>query len=56
LEDFYVPEIFYTIQLSWEVAITADLQYVDSGQGNGLLVAETPDNAWVGGLRLRIVL
>jgi porin len=49
-------EIFYTVQLSREVAITADLQYVDSGQGNGLLVAETPDNAWVGGLRLRIVL
>jgi hypothetical protein len=38
------------------VELTADLQYIDSAFGDGPLVTETPDNAWVGGLRLRLVL
>ena len=49
-------EIFYTLQLLPGLAFTADLQYIATGLGNGPLVNETPDNAWVGGLRLRLVL
>ena len=49
-------EIFYTLQLLPGLAFTADLQYIDTGLGNGPLVSESPDNAWVGGLRLRLVL
>jgi len=49
-------EIFYNAELMRGVELTADLQYIDSAFGKGLLVTETPDNAWVGGLRLRIVL
>ena len=49
-------EIFYNAELMKGVELTADLQYIDSAFGKGPLVTETPDNAWVGGLRLRIVL
>ena len=49
-------EIFYTFQLLPGVALTTDLQYIDTGRGNGLLVTETPNNAWIGGIRLRLVL
>ncbi len=49
-------EIFYTLQLLQGLALTADLQYIDTGLGNGPLVITPPDNAWVGGLRLRLVL
>jgi hypothetical protein len=49
-------EVFYNAELWKGVNLTADLQYIDSAFGNGPLVAETPGDAWVGGLRLRIVL
>ena len=49
-------EVFYTFQLMPHIALTFDLQYVDTGLGNGLLVTETPDDPWVGGVRLRFVL
>jgi len=49
-------EVFYTFQLMPHIALSFDLQYVDTGLGNGLLVTETPDNPWVGGIRLRFVL
>jgi porin len=49
-------EIFYNAEIWSGVNLTADLQYIDSAFGNGPLVTSTPDNAWVGGLRLRIVL
>jgi porin len=49
-------EIFYTFQLMPHIALTLDLQYVDTGLGNGLFVTDTPDDPWVGGLRLRFVL
>ena len=49
-------EMFYSFQIMPAVALTFDLQYIDTGLGDGLLVTETPDDAWVGGLRLRIVL
>jgi porin len=49
-------EMFYTLQLFQGLALTADLQYIDTGLGDGPLVRETPDNVWVGGLRLRLVL
>jgi len=49
-------EMFYSFQLTPDIALTLDLQYIDTGLGNGRLVTETPDNAWVGGLRLRFVL
>lgn len=49
-------EVFYDAELWRGVNLTADLQYVDSAFGSGPLVTDTPDDAWVGGLRLRIVL
>lgn len=49
-------EAFYNAELWPGVNLTADLQYIDSAFGKGRLVTETPDNAWVGGLRLRIEL
>ena len=49
-------EMFYNFQLTPHIAFTLDLQYVDTGLGSGRLVTETPDDAWVGGLRLRFVL
>jgi len=49
-------EIFYTAEVWRGVNLTADLQYVDQALGNGPLVSRTPDDAWVGGLRLRIAL
>jgi len=49
-------EMFYNFQLTPAIALTFDLQYVDTGLGNGLLVTDTPDNPWVGGIRLRFVL
>jgi len=49
-------EVFYNAELMLGVELTADLQYIDSAFGNGPLVTETPDNVWVGGLRLRLVL
>jgi len=49
-------EMFYAFQILPAIALTFDLQYIDTGLGNGRLVTETPDDAWVGGLRLRIVL
>ena len=49
-------EMFYNVQIMPAIALTFDLQYIDTGLGDGLLVTETPDDAWVGGLRLRIVL
>ncbi len=49
-------EVFYNIHLLQGLSLTADLQYIDTGLGNGLLVTQRPDDAWVGGLRLRLVL
>lgn len=50
-------EVFYTFELFPGVDLTADLQYIENGLGNGPLVKETPDDdTWIGGLRLRIVL
>jgi porin len=49
-------EVFYNAELARGINLTADLQYVDSAFGNGPLVREVPDDAWIGGLRLRIVL
>ncbi len=49
-------EIFYNIHLLQGLTLTADFQYIDTGLGSGPLVAEKPDDAWVGGLRLRLVL
>jgi porin len=49
-------EMFYNFQLTPAIFLTLDLQYIDTGLGNGLLVTETPDDAWVGGFRLRFVL
>jgi porin len=49
-------EAFYCYQITPAVALTADLQYVDSGLGTGTLVTNDTDNAWVGGLRLNLVL
>ncbi len=49
-------EIFYNIHLLEGLSLTADFQYIDTGLGGGLLVTEKPDDAWVGGLRLRFVL
>jgi len=48
-------EMFYTVQVLKDVDVTADLQYIETGLGDGLLVTETPDNAWVGGVRVRLV-
>jgi len=48
-------EVFYTVQVLRGVDLTADLQYIDTGRGDGPLAIQTPDNAWVGGLRLRLV-
>ena len=49
-------EIFYNIHLLPGLTLTADFQYIDTGLGVGPLVTEEPDDAWVGGLRLRLVL
>jgi porin len=49
-------EIFYTFQLMPHIALTFDLQYIDTGLGNGRFVTDTPDSPWVSGLRLRFVL
>jgi len=49
-------EIFYNIHLLPGLTLTADFQYIDTGLGGGPLVIEKPDDAWVGGLRLRLVL
>ena len=49
-------EIFYNIHLLQGLNLTADLQYIDTALGTGPLVTRGADDAWVGGLRLRIVL
>ncbi|MEN8181029.1 MAG: carbohydrate porin [Myxococcota bacterium] len=49
-------EAFYNAEIWRGVNLTVDLQYIDSAFGSGPLVRDTPDNAWIGGLRLRIVL
>lgn len=49
-------EAFYNLELTRGINLTVDLQYIDSAFGKGPLVKKTPDNAWVGGLRLRVVL
>jgi carbohydrate-selective porin OprB len=49
-------EAFYNAELWPGVNLTADLQYVDQAFGNGILVNRTPEEAWIGGLRLRIAL
>jgi carbohydrate-selective porin OprB len=49
-------EIFYTFQVLPGLALTFDFQYIDTGLGRGSLVNKTPDNAWIGGIRLRLVL
>ncbi|MBW2389193.1 MAG: carbohydrate porin [Deltaproteobacteria bacterium] len=49
-------EMFYSVHLLQGLTITADLQFIDSGLGSGPLVSEKPDDAWAGGLRLRLVL
>jgi len=49
-------EIFYNFHLLPGLTVTADFQYVDTGLGGGPLVTKKPDDAWVGGLRLRLVL
>jgi porin len=49
-------EVFYTFELLPGVALTTDLQYIENGLSNGPLVTETPDDTWIGGLRLRFVL
>jgi len=49
-------EVFYNAELWPGLNLTADLQYISPSFGNGSLVSETPDDAWVGSLRLRIVL
>lgn len=49
-------EVFYNAELWPGVNLTADLQYVDPSFGSGPLVSETPDVAWIGGLRLRVAL
>ncbi len=56
IEEETGVELFYTLQLLPGLAFTGDLQYINTGLGDGPLVKETPDNAWVGGLRLRLVL
>jgi carbohydrate-selective porin OprB len=48
-------EMFYSVQLLEAVTVTADFQYIDTALGGGPLVLEKPDDAWVGGLRLRVV-
>jgi hypothetical protein len=49
-------EAFYNAEFWPGINLTADLQCINSAFGKGPLVTETPDNAWVGGLRLRIEL
>jgi len=49
-------EIFYNIHLLQGLTLTADFQYIDTALGSGPLVTEKPDDVWVGGLRLRLVL
>ena len=49
-------EVFYNIHLIQGLTLTADLQYVDTALGSGPLVPQGSDDAWVGGLRLRLVL
>jgi hypothetical protein len=49
-------ELFYNVELWQGVNLTVDFQYIDSAFGSGPLVTETADDAWIGGLRLRIVL
>jgi porin len=49
-------EFFYNAELWTGVNLTADIQYIETGLGSGVLVTETPEDAWVGGLRLRIAL
>jgi porin len=48
-------EVFYNAELVHGINLTADLQYIDTGFGNGSLVTEVPSDAWIGGFRLRIV-
>lgn len=48
--------MFYSAELWKGVHLTTDLQYIDGSFGNGLLVVETPDNVWIAGLRLRVIL
>ena len=47
--------MFYNLHLIRGVTLSADLQYIDTSFGAGDFVTRTPDDAWVGGLRLRIV-
>ena len=49
-------EVFYSFELHPGVALTTDLQYIENGLSNGRLVKDSPDNTWIGGLRLRFVL
>ena len=49
-------ELFYDFHLLEGLTLTADLQYILTGLGSGALVTQSPDDAWVGGLRLRLVL
>jgi porin len=48
-------EMFYNIHLLQGATLSVDLQYIDTSFGQGDFVTRTPDDAWVGGLRLRIV-
>jgi porin len=56
IEEETGVEVFYNVHLLEGLSLTADLQYIDTGLGSGPLVTEPPDNAWIGGLRLRFVL
>jgi porin len=56
IEDETGFEVFYNVEIWRGFNLTADLQYIESSLGGGRLVTEEPDDAWVGGLRLRIVL
>jgi len=49
-------EMFYNFKLLPEIELTLDLQYIDTGLGNGRFVTKTPSDAWVGGIRLRFIL
>jgi porin len=49
-------EVFYNVHLLEGLSLTTDFQFIDTGLGGGIFVTEKPDNAWVGGLRLRLVL